>query len=137
MSFTPSRSSRSAGRAETRSRTKDDVRRVMQAVDKVRLKRNIEVGKYNWRVYQHWSIYFRIRQGEIYSSILDVFPSYISLFGTSCLVNLLLFLIFNKQLSHYRLTTRLWTIISYILFGTPIQGYRKRGLWSPSPPLKK
>ena len=39
MSFTPSRSSRSAGtRAETRSRTKDDVRRVMQAVDKVRLK---------------------------------------------------------------------------------------------------
>jgi len=35
MSFTPGKLSRS-GRAETRSRTKDDVRRVMQAVDKVR-----------------------------------------------------------------------------------------------------
>ena len=35
MSFTPGKLSRSA-RAETRSRTKDDVRRVMQAVDKVR-----------------------------------------------------------------------------------------------------
>ena len=34
MSFTPGKLSRS-GRAETRSRTKDDVRRVMQAVDKV------------------------------------------------------------------------------------------------------
>ena len=36
MSFTPGKLSRS-GRAETRSRTKDDVRRVMQAVDKVKL----------------------------------------------------------------------------------------------------
>jgi len=34
MSFTPGKLTR--GRAETRSRTKDDVRRVMQAVDKVR-----------------------------------------------------------------------------------------------------
>ena len=40
MSFTPSRSGRSTGRAETRSRTKDDVRRVMQAVDKVKLRWN-------------------------------------------------------------------------------------------------
>merc|ERR1712241_897967 len=35
MSFTPGKLSRT-GRAETRSRAKDDVRRVMQAVDKVR-----------------------------------------------------------------------------------------------------
>ena len=39
MSFTPGKLTR--GRAETRSRTKDDVRRVMQAVDKVKKKKNI------------------------------------------------------------------------------------------------
>ena len=37
MSFTPGKLTR--GRAETRSRTKDDVRRVMQAVDKVKKKK--------------------------------------------------------------------------------------------------
>lgn len=36
MSFTPGKLSRT-GRAETRSRAKDDVRRVMQAVDKVKI----------------------------------------------------------------------------------------------------
>ena len=41
MSFTPGKL-RSGGRAETRSRTKDDVRRVMQAVDKV-LKKSKEL----------------------------------------------------------------------------------------------
>ena len=39
MSFTPGRMSRTR-QAETRSRTKDDVRRVMQAVDKVNFKNN-------------------------------------------------------------------------------------------------
>ena len=39
MSFTPGKLSRT-GRAETRSRAKDDVRRVMQAVDKVKILEN-------------------------------------------------------------------------------------------------